>query len=116
MSVVLTSNAKEYEKRFDELAEKARYLLSSQILGDSNRYVRADSWELMRSSKRSSVPSKGELIWDTPYAKRVYYTGKPSHDENPYAELMWVHVARERHGKDWIMLFENLARKEILND
>lgn len=114
MSVELTSNVKEYEKRFDELAEKAKYLLSSQILGDSNRYVRADKWNLRDSSIAKSVPKDGLLVWDTPYAKRVYYTGTPSHDENPYAELMWVHVARERHSKDWIMLFENLARKEIL--
>lgn len=114
MSVELTSNVKEFAKKFDELSEKSRYLLSSQILADANKHVRADSWELMKSSKRASDPAKGELVWDTPYAKRVYYTGRPSHDENPDAELMWVHVARDRYGNDWVTLFANLAKKEIL--
>ena len=114
MSVVLTSNAKEYANKFDELADKARYLLSSQILADSNRYARMDTGELIFSSQRASDLPKGQLVWDTPYARRVYFTGTPSHDRNPYAELMWVTVAVDRHRNDWITLFENLARKEVL--
>ena len=56
----------------------------------------------------------GLLVWDTPYAKRVYFTGTPSHDENPDAELMWVHVARDRYSKDWLAMFEQLAKNEVL--
>lgn len=112
--VQFTSNAPKIAKKFEGLSEKGRYLLSSQILADSNRYVRADRWTLRDSSYEKSEPAKGLLIWDTVYAKRVYFTGTPSHDQNPYAELMWVHVARDRHGEDWVTIFANLAKKEIM--
>ena len=112
--VQLTSNADKYVNRFEELSERSRYLLSKQILDDANKHVRADRWTLRDSSYEKSEPAKGLLIWDTVYAKRVYYTGTPSHDQNPDAELMWVHVARDRYSKDWVTIFTNLAKKEIL--
>lgn len=112
--VQLESNAKEFVERFEKLAEKARYLLSSQVLADSNKHARMDTGEMIFSSQRASDLPKGLLVWDTPYAKRVYFTGTPSTDRNPDAELMWVHVARDRYHKDWLVVFENLAKKEIL--
>lgn len=112
--VQLESNVKEFVERFEKLAEKARYLLSSQILADSNKHVRAHRWHLRDSSEAKSDPANGLLVWDTPYAKRVYFTGTPSHDENPDAELMWVHVARDRYSKDWLAMFEQLAKNEVL--
>lgn len=112
--VTLESNVDTFVERFSRLAEKARYQLATQILADANKHVRADSWELKRSSERASVPAKGELVWDTPYAKKVYYTGVPSHDENPDAELMWVQVARDRYSDDWLVVFKNLAEQEVL--
>ena len=112
--VKLESNAKEFIERLGKLTEKATYELSSQILADSNKHVRAHRWTLRDSSLAKSDPAKGLLVWDTPYAKRVYFTGTPSTDENPDAELMWVHVARDRYGKDWLAMFESLARKEVL--
>lgn len=112
--VELKDWTEKYIKRFDDLEEKSRYLLSSQILADANKHVRADKWILRDSSLEASIPSKGLLEWNTPYAKRVYYTGTPSHDQNPDAELMWVQVARDRYSKDWMTMFENLAKKEIL--
>lgn len=111
--VQLTSNAEKIAKKFEGLSEKGRYLLSSQILDDSNRYARKDEGTLILSSLEKSNLPKGELIWDTAYAKRVYFTGTPSHNKNHRAELMWVHVARDRHGKDWVTIFANLAKKEI---
>ena len=111
--VALTSNADKIVKKFGELSERGTYLLSSQILADSNRYARMDEGTMILSSLEKSNLQKGELVWDTAYAKRVYFTGTPSHDKNPSAELMWVHVARDRHGKDWVAIFTNLAKKEI---
>lgn len=112
--VQLESNTKEFVERFEKLAEKARYLLSSQVLADSNKHARMDTGEMIFSSQRASDLPKGLLVWDTPYAKRVYFTGTPSTDRNPDAELMWVHVARDRYSKDWLAMFEQLARNEVL--
>ena len=111
--VELKSNADKYAKRFDTLSEKGRYQLAKQILDDSNRHVRMDQGTLRDSAISHSDPARGELVWNTVYAKRVYFTGTPSTDRNPEAQLMWVHYARDRYGKDWVTLFENLAKKEI---
>lgn len=112
--VTLTDNAGKYAKRFDSLSDKARYLLSSQILADANKHVRMDKGTLRDSSIEHSNLPKGELVWNTPYAKRVYFTGTPSTDKNPDAELMWVQVAVDRYSKDWVTIFTNLAKQEIL--
>lgn len=112
--VTLENNVDRFVERFGKLAEKARYLLASQILADANKHVRMDTGELRDSSLRASDIPKGELVWDTPYAKRVYFTGTPSHDRNPDAELMWVQVARDRYKDDWLVLFKNLAEQEVL--
>jgi hypothetical protein len=111
--VTLVNNADKFVDKFNSLQEKSRYLLSMQIRADANKHARMDTGELIMSSLRASDLTQGTLVWDTPYAKRVYYTGVPSHDRNPDAELMWVHVAKDRYGKDWLVLFTNLAKKEI---
>lgn len=112
--VELKDETGKFIKKFDNLKAKARFLLSSQILADANKHARMDTGEMILSSQRASDYTKGLLVWDTVYAKRVYYTGTPSTDRNPDAELMWVHVAKDRYGKDWETLFTNLAKKEIL--
>lgn len=112
--VKVVNNVEEFARRFKDMAEKARYQLASQVLADANKHVRADTWNMRNTSLAKSDLPKGLITWDTPYARRVYYTGTPSTDQNADAELMWVHVARDRYGKDWLVLFRNLAMKEVL--
>ena len=114
MGVELTDNIGKFIGRFDELSDKARYQLTEQILADSNKHARRDSGTMILSSIDKTDRTNGVIVWDTPYAKRVYFTGTPSTDKNPDAELMWVQVARDRYSKDWMVIFKNLAEKEIL--
>lgn len=109
--IEVQSRVSEVIEDFKKLSEKARYLLSSQILADANRHARMDTGELIRSSQRASNLTKGELVWDTDYAKKVYYTGKPSHDANPDAQLMWVDFARDRYIQDWMVIFARVYEK-----
>lgn len=85
--------------------------LMEQVLKDSNYFCRQDQKGLINSSLTASRPKDGVLIWDTPYAKRVYYTGEPSRDKNPNASLMWFEKAKARFGKDWEKLAQNLTNK-----
>lgn len=77
--------------RLEGLSERSIAAVANEALKDANYYVRKDSGELERSSLRASQPEKGKLVWDTSYAKRVYYTGSPSPDVNPNASLLWAH-------------------------
>ena len=109
--IEVQSNVSEIIEDFKQLTAKARYLLSSQILADANKHARMDTGELIRSSQRASNLVRGELVWDTDYAKKVYYTGRPSHDTNPDAQLMWVDFARDRYIQDWMVIFARVYEK-----
>ena len=64
--------------------------LSEQILDDCNYFCREDKGTLIQSSQIASIPKQGLLVWNTIYAKRVFYTGTPSTDANPNASLRWA--------------------------
>jgi hypothetical protein len=91
--------------RIEADTKKGITAVANEALKDANYYARKDSSEMVRSSIRASRPEEGELVWDTPYAKKVYYTGTPSKDNNPNATLMWAHrgYAANRAKYDRIM-------------
>ena len=80
--------------------------ITALIRENANRYVRVDRGRLRGSSYTASNLAKGEIVWDTPYARRVYYTGHPSTDVNPQASLLWCEVAKQRHAKEWAKAVE----------
>jgi len=87
--------------------------LGTQALKDANFYCRHDSGTLIKSSQTASRPEKGELVWHTPYARRVYYAGVPSKDRNANAELMWAHKAYAEHHNDYEEILERAIKKYV---
>lgn len=83
--------------------------VAEQALADSNEYCRVDQGQLRQSSETASDLQKGELVWNTPYAKKVYYAGEPSLYPNENASLMWAEKAKNIHGKDW----QKIAQKQF---
>lgn len=75
--------------------------VAEQALADCNYFARRDQGTMIESSETASDLEKGELVWDTAYAKKAYYTGTPSKDVNPNASLMWCEKARDTYGQDW---------------
>lgn len=102
-----------YEKRIDE----AQFLLDSQIVEDSSPFVPFRTGTLDSSALRSSKIGEGEIIYDTPYARHMYYgvhykTGKPfnySKTHHPLASEQWFEQAKSAYLEKW----ENTV-KEIL--
>lgn len=76
------------------------------IRQDCNRYVRVDQGTLRASSYTASDLPRGRIVWHTPYARKVYYVGKPSKVPNANASLMWCEVAKKRHAKEWAKAIE----------
>lgn len=76
--------------------------LAAQALADCNRYARDDTGRLRRSAYAASDLPAGRLVWQTPYARRVYYTGAPSHAHNALASLRWCERAKAAHGAAWL--------------
>ena len=109
--------------------------VTEQALSDCNRYAPQDC-NILRASAavntelRNKYPIKkktpekklalldaaegsdikeGRIVWDVPYAKKRYFVGKPSEDENKHASIMWCEVAHDAHGKEW----NEIAQKQF---
>ena len=111
--------------------------VTEQALSDCNRYAPQDCNVLRASAAvnteiRNKYPirehtpqeklafldaaegsdtAEGRIEWDVPYAKKRYYVGNPSRDENGNASLMWCEVAHDNHGKDWDKIAQDAFTK-----
>lgn len=85
---------------------KVQAVLDQQILKDSNNYAPQDTSELIRSGIRMSMIGRGQIIWDTPYARRLYYNPQYnfSKDVNPNAQGLWFEAAKAAHLHEWTAL------------
>lgn len=99
--------------RLRGLCDEGTTLMATEFLKDANEYCREDSSVLRKSAIIHSRPEKGEIIWDTPYAREVYYKGFPSHNKNPKASLLWGHrAAMENRNKYMKILSEAIRGKD----
>lgn len=85
----------------DKMAEQALFAVREQIKDDCNFYVKVDQHILERSAYTEMDGTTLKIIWNTPYARRQYYTGTPSHDVNPNASILWAEQAAARYKKEW---------------
>ena len=77
-----------------------------QILTDCNYFCREDQGILIDSAETSVSNDVLTITWNTPYAKKMYYTGIPSKAMNPNASLQWADRGKQEFGKDWIRILE----------
>ena len=84
----------------------ALFALREQAITDCNYFVRVDQGTLRDSAQADIDGTTLRVTWDTPYAKRVYYTGTPSKDVNPNASLMWAEKAAAEFGASWVKILQ----------
>lgn len=82
--------------------------LAKEIKEDCNVYVRRQSGDLARSADIEDGGKK--VTWNTPYAKKVYYTGTPRTDVNPNASLRWCEKAIRRFKSEWVARANSLLK------
>lgn len=78
---------------------RAQANIAIAALYDCNKFCKKKTGRLIASSHPNLLT--GELIWDTPYAKRAYYTGTPDKSVNPDASLMWAAKAARLNSERW---------------
>lgn len=93
----------------------AIYAVANQVLKDGNLYAPQDTGELHRSGIRSSKLKKGKVIWNTPYAKRLYFglRFKFSKDKNPRAQALWAEKAKTVHSREWAKVAQKAVEKGL---
>lgn len=89
--------------------------VTEAVIEYGNIFVREDQGTLKDSALIASRPKEGLAIWDTPYAKRVYYTGAPSTDRNPDASLQWAEKGVRTYKKELDLVAQNAFTKGMGN-
>ena len=95
---------------FKKAIDLAMFAAKEQVLTDCNYYCRQDQGTLIASALAEENNCEITISWNTPYAKRVYYTGKPSKQVNPNASLQWAEKAQDSFGKDWVEIIRKGIR------
>lgn len=111
MSVKITRDKNRIAQKIAAGKRAATIAVTEAIIEYGNIYVREDQGTLMDSALTASRPEEGLAIWDTPYAKKVYYTGSPSKDRNPNASLQWAEVGVSAHKKELDQIAQNAFTK-----
>lgn len=124
MVVTTTKFAKSVYERYEHAATKAAVVAGEEMLQDCNFYAPKREGTLIDSSITNSiiktpvVHSAGLsvfLIWNTPYAHRLFYgwAFNFSKDANPNAMSMWYWEARSRHLNDWMNTFKKSLKENL---
>lgn len=91
-------------RKFRHLSTEAQKVLDSEVLKSSNKRLPKDTGNLETSSITSTRLGSGRIIWDTVYARRLYYNPQYnfSKDKNPLAQGLWFQVAKASDLKKWL--------------
>ncbi|GGE47647.1 hypothetical protein GCM10011391_28040 [Pullulanibacillus camelliae] len=108
-------NTKRIAPKIHKATGFALPILTQQVVKDSNFYIPYDTGEMMMSSLRASDFNNGKAVWDTPYAKKMYYgiNFNFSHDINPHAQAMWPKKAESAHKKEWSQVAKKAVDKGL---
>lgn len=111
MSVKIETNLGKIRAKINAGKQAVTVAVTEAVVEYGNIYVREDQGTLKDSALISSNPKSGKAVWDTPYAKRMYYTGTPSHDVNPQASLMWAQKGVDTHKKELQLIAQKALEK-----
>ena len=99
----ISVNENGIKNNIEERARKTQAGLDSLILSDSNYFCPIKTGTLQKSAIINSRIGSGELVWRTPYARRLYYEyEKPAHQANPNACAKWFEAAKARWLEKWV--------------
>lgn len=107
MGIKIKRNAAAIQAKIAAGEKKMIPAVTEAVIQYGNIFVREDQGTLKNSALISSRPQEGKAVWDTPYAKKVYYTGAPSTDVNPDASLMWVEKGVNTYKKELDQIAQN---------
>lgn len=104
-----------YENRFN----LAQTILDTDILQDTEPYVRYDTGRLNVFSLYTNDRGSGEIIYDAreasrgnrPYARYPYYitNNKVTREEHPHATPLWFVVSKSLNKNKWIKKVKSIV-------
>lgn len=107
-------NLHKVEAKVDNAFKESLPLLSEIVLQDCNEFCKEDTGALIASSLTHSRPKDGQLIWQTPYARRQYWEIRTAYtDVNPNASWKWCEVAMSRYFDRWQRQAQALVERNL---
>jgi hypothetical protein len=99
-------------QRIQQNLSFAQMALDQQVLKDANYFIPFYEGILRDSAINASSIGEGRIVWNTPYARRLYYNPQFnfSKDRNPNARGLWFESAKAQHKSSWIQLAEQAVR------
>lgn len=108
MNVRLDMNTEKVLKRLNlEEGGKVQQVIDSEVVRLCNPYVPKENGILMRSGKDNTVIGSGEVVYQTPYARKQYYIPMKHTEGRTH---MWFEQMKRSGGKEKIL---NAARKAV---
>ena len=91
-------------RRFNNQYDRAQMWLDNQVIQDSTPYVPMNTGALFKSAITGTELGSGEVVWDTPYARRCYYGENFNFrkDKHPHAQAYWFEAAKAANKATWI--------------
>lgn len=107
-------------RKFEDRIDRAQFLLDSQIVQDTSPFVPFRTGQLDSSVMRASKMGDGEIVYDTPYAREIYYgvsykTGKKFNYNrrfHPLASEQWIEQSKSAYLEKWT----DIVREILSND
>lgn len=100
----LELNVSKVEARFSPKYQLAQKRLDSEVVRCSSPYVPMRTGALMRSGENGTALGSGQVIWNAPYARTMYY-GFNYHfstDKHPQASAQWFEKAKAVNKAAWL--------------
>lgn len=99
--------------RFKMNEKKAHAILDTQVMKDTDKFVRFRTGMLARSVQLATTIGSGKVIYDTPYAQRAYYSEDSyvTKDVHPKATAKWLEHSKEENMKTWTDIVRKILRE-----
>ena len=115
VNINIDLNIQGITQKAERAREKGQFALDQQILKDSNYFIPKDTGNLEASSLLATQFGTGEVVWNTPYARKLYYNPQYnfSKDSNPNAQGLWFETAKAIHAHDWTRIVQQIYDEEF---
>lgn len=100
-------------RKLKSRAKTAQLFLDESVMKDTDRYVRFRTGALARSVQTATRAGTGEVVYDTPYARKVYYdtASIPSTAVHPSATAFWFEAAKKQCLPVWLDGVKKILRE-----
>lgn len=111
--IAVRFNAPALRSELQRNARLAQVMLDDAVKRDTDPFVPFDQGTLSKSVQTASPSGSGEVVYDTPYAHRLYYgltfnfQRKAGHK---LAQAQWFEASKAVHGKRWIAEVERILK------